>query len=90
MKILLFGTFDHLHPGHAFVLSEAVRRGHVTVIVARDGNVERIKGRAPSQPEEERARVLREAFPGVTVALGDRRDFLVPVRRIAPRRWLKK
>ena len=96
MQVLIFGTFDHLHPGHIFVITEALKRArppestagqkrdHVTVIVARDHNVTHIKGRAPDQHEEERVRVLRETFPQVTVTLGDPEDFLQPVRSIKP------
>ncbi len=84
MRILLFGTFDHLHPGHHFVINEARTRGDVTVIVARDRNVERIKGFTALQSEEHRAQAIRDAFPAVTVLLGDRDDFLAPVRSVGP------
>lgn len=84
MKVLVFGTFDQLHTGHHFVLQEAMKRGHVTVIVARDHNVERIKGRSPVQSEGERARAIQKAFPEATVAPGDSDDFLVPVKTLHP------
>lgn len=83
-RVLLFGTFDHLHPGHQFVLDEAAKRGEVFVVIARDTNVERIKGRAPDQSEEERkAGVMRE-LPKAVVLLGDPENFLVPVREVRP------
>lgn len=84
MKILLFGTFDHLHPGHEFVVQEAMKRGEVWVVVARDHNVKRFKGSLPVQSEEERAAALAAAFPAIHVMLGDREDFLAPVRTVQP------
>ncbi len=84
MKILLFGTFDHLHPGHLFVFEEAQKRGNVFVVVARDANVLRIKGRAPQQTQQERMAAVQAALPGATVMLGDDSDFLAPVRRVQP------
>ena|SRR3989344_1893781 len=84
MRILVTGTFDDLHPGHRFVLEEASKRGELWVIVARDANVERIKGRSPLQSEEERKKAIEEAFPDVRVVLGDSDDFLKPIREIQP------
>ena len=84
MRILLFGTFDRLHPGHHFVFTEALQRGDVFVVIARDANVERIKGRLPEQHEEERKRAIEHAFPAVHTVLGDPVDFLAPVRSINP------
>ena len=83
-KIMVFGTFDLLHPGHLFVLTEAGKRGNVTAIVARARNVERIKGTAPSQNDEKRVEAVRKAFPAYSVRLGDPEDFLAPVRAAAP------
>ena len=84
MRVLLFGTFDHLHPGHLFVFEEAKKRGDVSIVVARDRNVERIKGRAPDQNEEERRKTVLAAIPEAQVVLGDPGDFLAPVRSIKP------
>lgn len=84
MKILIFGTFDHLHPGHEFVINEACKRGNATVIIARDKTVKRIKGHLPSQNEDERMQALMKAFPDATVILGDPEDFLAPVRSLHP------
>lgn len=84
MKVLVFGTFDLLHPGHRFVLAEAQKRGRLTVVVARDRNVQRIKGRFPVHDEDERMSLVRGVVPQADVVLGDSHDFLVPVRAVDP------
>jgi FAD synthetase len=85
MKVMVFGTFDKFHPGHEFVMKEAQKRGEVTVIVARDANVEKIKGKKPKYDERVRSAAIRTAFPDVHVRLGDEGgDFLAPVRKFAP------
>jgi FAD synthetase len=83
-KVLVFGTFDLLHPGHLFLLDEASQRGDLFVVIARDAHVEEIKGRAPEHNETERLQVVTDAFPDADVRLGDAKDFLVPVREINP------
>ena len=56
-RVMCCGTFDHFHPGHDSFLSQAARLGHeLFVVVARDANVLRIKGKAPDQGESERLR----------------------------------
>lgn len=82
--VLLFGTFDLLHPGHRFVLVEAQKRGRVTVVIARDATVRRLKGREPAQNEEERRQSVAAALPAASVILGDPVDFLKPVRDTGP------
>lgn len=84
MRILVTGTFDDLHPGHHFVLEEASKRGELFVIVARDANVQKIKGRPPLQSQEVRKQGIEKAFPNATVVLGDETDFLKPVSDIRP------
>ncbi len=83
-KVLVFGTFDLLHPGHRFVLMEARTRGELFVVVARDANVLKIKGHAPVDDEVVRAKNVRATVPDATVLLGDASDFLVPVRTVQP------
>lgn len=84
MKVLTFGTFDHLHPGHIAYLHEAEQRGELYVVVARDSSVVHIKGHAPDQPEDVRVRTIQEQFPEAAVSLGDENDYLAPVRSIQP------
>ncbi len=83
-KVMVFGTFDLLHPGHVFVLTEAGKRGDVTVIVAHDRNVKRIKGSAPTERGPARVSALRSAFPLYTIRLGDPVNFLAPVHEVHP------
>lgn len=84
MKILTFGTFDHLHPGHVAYLNEAASKGDLFVIVARDAHVEQIKGVTPDQSEHDRLAALKDAFPDAQVVLGDAEDYRKPVRDINP------
>jgi FAD synthetase len=84
MNVMVFGTFDDLHPGHEYVFTEALQRGKVWAVVARDSNVMKIKGRAPLQTQEQRMQAITQKFPDVQVMLGDPEDFLAPVRTVQP------
>jgi len=67
-QVVVAGTFDILHPGHVFLISEAAKLGDVVVVVARDRNVVRVKGHPATVPEEQR-RFMVEALKGVTKAV---------------------
>lgn len=60
MKIVLvFGSFDGIHPGHKAMLKEARRHGdRLIAAVAPDNVIERLKGRFPQQLFEERCDAL--------------------------------
>lgn len=80
--VMIFGTFDLLHPGHHFVIKNAMNHGdRLVVIIARDQNVERIKKKTPKWTEQRRADAIRQAYAEdpVHVVLGDLEDFYVPV-----------
>ena len=81
-RVLAFGTFDGLHPGHRHYLSAADRHGDLTVVVARDATVEKVKGRLPIRPEDERLRALLEA--GYHAVLGSRGDKYAVLRTFKP------
>jgi FAD synthetase len=96
VRVFVAGTFDGLHRGHVFLLEFARRYGlrlakrrgapgvHLTVIVARDASVQRIKGRVPHHSERER-RALVAALKAVDQArLGFAGDFLRSVRAARP------
>jgi cytidyltransferase-like protein len=66
--VLAFGTFDVFHKGHEYFLREARKHGdRLVVVVARDGNVTHLKGRAPHDNEQQRLANVA-AFTGVDEA----------------------
>jgi len=85
MKVLLAGTFDVLHPGHIALIRRAKRkfRGETYVIVARDSNVRRFKGRPPVMPENVRAFIIANLKPVDHVLIGSK-DILFRIREIKP------
>jgi FAD synthetase len=84
MRVLVFGTFDHLHPGHHYVLTEAGSRGDLHIVVARDATVKHVKGFLPAHDENERKSALENAYPDATVFLGHEHDYMQPVRKVQP------
>lgn len=98
-KVLLAGTFDILHPGHVKLFEWVKKRfgGELVVIVARDENVKKIKGKKPVFSEKERKKIL-EALKFIDkVILGDKKDFFRPILKEKPEiivlgydQWIKK
>ena len=71
-----FGTFDGLHPGHVSALRQLRELGDETwVVIARDVNVERIKGQKPLFTEQERLKAVQQTGLADHVILGDKKDF---------------
>jgi len=70
--VLAEGTFDLLHYGHVYYLTNAKNLGgeksKLIVIVARDKTVERLKGKKPIIPEDQR-RAIVEALKVVDEAI---------------------
>lgn len=70
--VLATGTFDLLHYGHVYYLTEAKKAGgenaKLIVVVARDGTVEIMKGSQPIIPEDQRRAVV-EALKVVDEAI---------------------
>ena len=51
-KVIAFGTFDIIHPGHIHLLKKAKEYGDfLVVVVARDNTVCNIKGKDPTNNE---------------------------------------
>ena len=71
-KVFVAGTFDFLHIGHQYLLWTAANSAEkLVVIVARDENVLRIKGKQPHFSEKERIdRISREFLPNAEIKLG--------------------
>lgn len=84
-KVMVFGSFDSLHPGHLYVFSEAKKMADkLIVVVARDATIKRIKGEAPRYNEKERLYSVR-AIPSVDeVFLGSLDDEYEMIRKVKP------
>jgi len=83
-KVVVAGTFDIVHPGHIELLRFASQLGKVYVIVARDENVIKDKGRPPILDEASRALVLSSLKYVYEVVMGDEKDYLKPLELIGP------
>jgi FAD synthetase len=83
-RVLVAGTFDIIHPGHIELLKHAWRLGEVYVVVARDSNATKIKGRRPVVPEEQRLAVVSSLKYVSKAVLGSEKDLLEPITKIKP------
>ena len=58
--VMCAGTFDTIHPGHLYYLSEAKKYGDkLIVVVARDETSQSFKGKKPVHSERERLEAVR-------------------------------
>lgn len=59
--VLVFGTFDIIHPGHMNFLKQAKKHADkLVVVVARDLTVKDLKGRFPENNEERRLKNIKK------------------------------
>ncbi len=76
-KVMVFGTFDILHPGHINFLNQARKYGDFLIVsLARDQIVRKIKGRKPLHSEQDRKISLRAIKFVDKVVLGSKSDYL--------------
>lgn len=83
-KVLVAGSFEILHPGHIYLLEKAWEMGRVYVIVSRDSNFEKFKGRKPAIPDKYRVKIVGSIRYVHKAVLGDEKDYLKPVVEISP------
>jgi FAD synthetase len=84
VKVMATGTFDLLHMGHIYYLKEAKKLGDtLTVIVARDATVHRLK-HEPINPEEVRLNLIKELSVVDEAYLGYEDDMYAIVEEIQP------
>jgi FAD synthetase len=88
MKIATFGVFDLIHEGHVKFLKKCKnisKTAELTVVLARDSNVLREKGRRPLIPEEQRKYIVESLKPVDKAILGNESlDNLKIVEKIKP------
>ena len=83
-RVMVFGTFDTLHKGHLQFLKDAKKHGHLMVVVARDANVQKFKGKVPLHNEQERLKAIAELPFGHLTFLGSEDDIYRIVEDMKP------
>lgn len=79
------GTFDVIHPGHLFYLSEAKKYGDkLVVVVARDETSEAFKGKKPIHNEKERLESIRTLNIVDEAVLGNQGNIFDIIEKIRP------
>lgn len=74
-KVMVFGTFDILHPGHLNFFRQAKKLGdYLCIVVARDKTVKEIKGRLPRFNERKRLAKIKKLKIADRVRLGYEED----------------
>lgn len=73
-RVLAFGTFDLLHPGHKYYLEQARKHGEeLIVVVGRDRTVLTVKKAWPLRDEETRRISVERLKPVTKAVLGNER-----------------
>ena len=74
-KVMTFGSFDVLHKGHEHYIKEAKSYGdYLIVVVARDENILKFKGRKPKHDENYRLGEVKKLGFVDKVVLGNKDD----------------
>ncbi|MBI5222176.1 MAG: adenylyltransferase/cytidyltransferase family protein [Candidatus Magasanikbacteria bacterium] len=83
--VMVFGTFDILHLGHIHMFEKARQYGDKLVaVVARDINVEKVKGVGPFNSERERLKFVKHIDLVDGAVLGDKTDVYKVIKKIKP------
>lgn len=84
-RVMVAGTFDIFHAGHEYFLREAKNYGdELIVVIARDENVLKIKGKLPKNSEDKRLKKLLESKLADEVVLGNKGNIFNIIEEIKP------
>ena len=85
VKVICFGTFDGLHMGHLSYFKQAKKLGdHLIVIVARDVNAKKIKGKLPKVKEKQRLHSVSDCKLVDEAHLGNVRNKYAVINKYQP------
>jgi len=85
-KVLVFGTFDGVHPGHISFLEQAKERGdHLAEVIARDSTVKKVKDHSPFKNENERlAEVVKTGLVDEALLGNEGSDPYLVIKQVCP------
>lgn len=82
---MVFGTYDILHPGHAYFLKQAKKFGDfLIVVVSRDNTARSLKRRKPLFSERQRLRHVKNLYFVNRVVLGNLVDKYAVIEKYKP------
>jgi len=85
IKVMGFGTFDGVHPGHVFFLKQLKSLGdEVRLVIARDSSVTSIKGGKPDYNENQRFTMMNDLSIADSIVLGDPDDHYKVIHEYKP------
>jgi len=83
--VMVFGSFDILHPGHLYFLKQAKTLGtNLVVVIARDSTIKEIKNITPKYNERQRVEHIRDLRIADKVMLGYETDKYEVIEEINP------
>ena len=84
-KVVAMGSFDILHCGHIAYLKSAKKLGdYLIVIVARNSNIKKIKGREPVFDEKARIEMINSLKMVDKAVIGNKGDMYKILKEIRP------
>ncbi|MFA6324852.1 MAG: adenylyltransferase/cytidyltransferase family protein [Candidatus Paceibacterota bacterium] len=86
-KIMVFGTFDGVHLGHLNFFKQArglTKTPFLIISIARDVNVEKIKGEKPEFREAKRIKLVKETKLADKVILASKDKYLSHILKEKP------
>ncbi len=86
-RIMLFGTFDLIHPGHLHLFKQArklAKNPFLIVSIARDSNVKKIKEHLPKNSQSKRQQQISKVPLVDKVVLGGARSHIPHIIKERP------
>ena len=85
IKVMIFGTFDGLHPGHLSFFRQAKKRGNYLVaVIGRNLTVKRLKGHLPIFNEKARLGAIKRVKSVNKAVLGHKKDYFRTILKERP------
>jgi len=84
-KVLIFGSFDLIHKGHIYFFKSAKKLGtHLTIIIARDKTILKVKNNPPLYNEQQRLKQVQNTKIPNQVLLGYKTNPYKIIKKINP------
>lgn len=85
-KVMAFGAFDILHPGHLYYFRESKKLGEeLIVVVATDSNIGKVKGSAPLNDQGQRLEVVKAVKSVDDAILGSEENMFDIISELKPK-----